>query len=121
MGDTYNGFVETRQDLIERGMTLGQVIANSVTLRNVHTTVLGTNQQNLIDNMRRSPIPEYNKLADISISLSNDAAKTAQIMRNQVLRAGTHAYASTFPMMEEGKDTWLGREKKFIHCLNRRD
>ena len=73
-------------------------------------TVLGTNQQNLIDNMRRSPIPEYNKLADISISLSNDAAKTAQIMRNQVLRDGTHAYASTFPMMEKGKDT-----KIYVH------
>ena len=51
----------------------------------------------MIAEMSRSPLEDYNKLADISLSLDNDLdhAKTESLIENEVLRHGTHAYRST--------------------------
>ena len=45
--------------------------------------------------MRYSQLEDYNKLADISLSLDNDydEVKTDSLIDNEVMRHGTHAYA----------------------------
>ena len=47
--------------------------------------------------MRNSPVEEYNKLADISISLDDEPTWpwTISLVENEVFRKKTHAYATT--------------------------
>ena len=46
--------------------------------------------------MRYSQLEDYNKLADISLSLDNDYdwVKTDSLIDNEVMKHGTHAYRS---------------------------
>ena len=50
----------------------------------------------MIEHMRKSNDPEYNQLADITISLDNDWdwVKTNALIENKVIRAGTYAFAA---------------------------
>ena len=61
----------------------------------IHILVLYPNHQWMINEMRKSSDPEYNQLADITISLDNDwsVVKTRALVENKVLRDGTHAFA----------------------------
>ena len=96
MGETYDGFINTRQDLIESNMTLGQVITSfMICCNDMLFTVLNPDSQALIYLMRVSQHEDYNKLADISLSLDNDPdwVKTDSLIENGVMRLGTHAIA----------------------------
>ena len=60
--------------------------------------VLPPHQQDVIIDMRNSPVEELNKLADISISMDNDFYyydPTLPFVENRVFRKETHAYADT--------------------------
>ena len=97
MGDTYEGFINTRQDLIESNMTLGQVITSfMICCNDMLFTVLNPDSQALIYLMRVSQHEDYNKLADISLSLDNDPdwVKTDSLIDNEVMKHGTHAFHS---------------------------
>ena len=76
--------------------------------------VLAPDQQWIIDEMRDSSVEDYNKLADITISLDNDPdySKTDDLVEYQVIRDGTHAHATTnedisvfYQYLEEKYDT----------------
>ena len=51
----------------------------------------------MINEMRKSSDPEYNQLADITISLDNDwdVVKTRALVENKVIIDKTHAYAAS--------------------------
>ena len=98
MGDTYDGFINTRQDLIEKNMTLGQVMTYfKIYCNDFLFIVLQPDGQWIIDVMRDSQLEDYNKLADISLSLDNDwdYVKTDSLRDNEVMRLRTHATAAT--------------------------
>ena len=62
--------------------------------------------------MRNSPVEEYNKLADISISLDDDTRTwplTNSLVENEVFRKKTHAYATT---IERIINFWSDLEEK---------
>ena len=99
MGKTYDGFINTRRDLIESYMTLGQFMTYLMIYCNFFPfIVLPPGGQWMIREMRYSQLEEYNKLADITLSLDNDAtdydvAETYSLIDNEVMKHGTHAYA----------------------------
>ena len=95
MGNTYDGFINTRQDLIESNMTLGQVMTClKICCNDFIFIVLQPNGQWMIEEMRNSQLEDYNKLADISLSLDNDydGVKTDSLIDNEVMKHGTHAF-----------------------------
>ena len=57
--------------------------------------VIQSDQQWMIEKMRKSSDPTYSQLADITISLDNDWdwVKTDALIENKVIRDGTHALA----------------------------
>ena len=147
MGDTYDGFINTREDLIESNMTLGQFMKYLKSCCNESLfTVLHPGGQWLIDEMRKSQLEEYNKLVDISLSIDGDGwyHKTDHLIENEVIRLGTHAtaevnqfnshfaekhdtvwYRSTETVMSEyphnnwlSKKKWPLNEQLNLHMLN---
>ena len=112
MGDTYDGFINTRQDLIESNMTLGQVSKYFLICCNDFVfIVLYSDSQWVIDEMRNSQLEDYNKLADISLSLDNDPynVKTYSLLDNEVMRLRTHACRS---VTEDIINSFLHLEEK---------
>ena len=59
--------------------------------------VLQSDQQWMIEKMRKSSDPTYSQLADITISLDNDwdNVKTDALIEKKVIRDGTHAVANS--------------------------
>ena len=52
----------------------------------------------MIEEMKESSYTEYNELAQLTISLDNDFndfKKTNELVETKVIKAGTHAYATT--------------------------
>ena len=73
--------------------------------------------------MRYSQLEDYNKLADISLSLDNDydEVKTDSLIDNEVMKHGTHAYASVnediiywYPHLEEKHNTVWYRSSETV-------
>ena len=95
MGETYEGFINTRQDLIERNMTLGQFMTYfKIYCNDFLFIVLQPGSQYIIQTMKLSYLEDYNELAHISLSLTNDGngKKTRSLIDNEVMKQGTHAY-----------------------------
>ena len=97
MKPKYDDFVKTRMDLINRDMTLGEILMYHMYHVSL-SLVLYPGQQWVIDFMRESSDPVYNLLAEKTISLENDWdwKKTDVLIENHVLTDGTHAYAAGF-------------------------
>ena len=96
MKPKYDEFVNTKMDLINRDMTLGEII----TFNMYHVglpLVLYPGQQWLIDFMKESSDSVYNLLAGKTISLQNDWywKKTDVMIENHVLTDGTHAFMTS--------------------------
>ena len=91
------------------------------------TVVLPPDQQVWIDEMRDSSVSEYNKLADISISLQNDPdwEKTYALIEKGVFRDGTHAFSVSnedilhnYTHLEEKYDTSWHRSTETVMSEN---
>ena len=101
MGETYEGFINTRQDLIEsiEIKTLGQVITYS---KNCFIfflfIVLPTNHQWMIEQMKNSKMKDYNKLAEKSSSyqtFSRENRTVWDLEGDKTFKERKHAFAAT--------------------------
>ena len=128
MGETYEGFINTRQDLIERNMTLGQFMTYfKIYCNDFLFIVLQPDGQWLIDVMGDSQLEDYKKLADISLSLDNDYGwvKTDSLIDNEVMKHGTHAHVTitediinTYSDLEEKHNTVWYRSSETVLSEN---